>query len=142
MTDQGAFGRRALEDLADRPNTKVYDVKFDSEREAWPADKLRASLERLMSTFRAIPEDVDPFRARKQCLEDPQILEFQRAHPRVFWMCTDRAVNGTEEFRKILSAFLALREKVDAKAIVDDNEANALATKAVMQILQEKKASE
>ena len=134
----GAYTQQHLEELSNRKNTTVFSAQHDNVFEPWPAKKLKRVMEKTVSTIMGLPEEMDDFRARKKCLEDPDILDFYRHHLKTFLLITDRAVMKDDKFRQTMSGLLELRAKVERGDIRDENEGNALATKVVMQTLSGK----
>ena len=134
QSDVAAFERQRLEALAAQPNTTVYEPTFTSVRDAWETDTVRPLLERLATRVAAFPADVDDFVVRKTCLEDPETLRFQRAHPRLYHMVTDRKMVAEPRFRATISAMLEVRARVE-RGDVPAHEADAAATKAIVAAL-------
>ena len=135
----GAYTKQHLEELSKRKNTIVYTAEHDQVFDPWPAERLKRVMEKTVKTMMDLPEDMDDFRARKKCIEDPEILDFYRHHLKTFLLITDRAAMKNEKFRQTITALIELRAKVERGDIRGDNESNAMATKLVMQTLSGKK---
>ena len=73
---------------------------------------------------------------RKTCLDDPEVLAFQRRHPKFYWLLTDRALVKTTGLRDVVRGFLAVRERVESGEVVEGRDADALATRAVLTALR------
>jgi hypothetical protein len=132
--DVGAFQRSRLEQLAAQPNTTVYEPTFASVREAWRTDEVRPLLERIATRVTAFPPETADFVVRKTCLDDPDILRFQRAHPKLYSMVTDRKMVQEPKFRATIAAMLEVRTRVE-KGLIPPEEADAAATKAIITAL-------
>ena len=135
----GAYSQAQLEELSKRKNTTVYTVKYDRVFEPWPADKLRRIMEKTAKALFELPADMDDFRARKALIADPEILEFYRHHLKTFMLITDRAVMKDERYRQVMTGLVELRARAERGELGDENEANAAATKMVMQTLSGKR---
>ena len=127
----------ALRDKANQPNTTVYETTYTSTHTPWTSATLRPLLERLATRVTAFAPDVDDFVVRKTCLDDPEVCRFQKAHPKLYWMVTDRAVICKPENRQAISALVELRAKVERGELRDGEEANAAATQAVLAALNQ-----
>ena len=69
-------------------------------------------------------------------LEEEEVLHFQRCHPKLYYILTDRKVVGEPRFRQALGAMLSVRDKVDAGE-VEGKEADAMATSGIVAALQQ-----
>ena len=131
----GAYQRQHLEALAARPNTTVYTVNHTRRHAPWSAARLRGVSERLVAHVSNDYGDVDDdFVVRKRCLEDAEFLAFQRAHPQLYHLMTDRKMLADPRFRAAVGGLMGVREKVEA-GTADETEADAMATKSVMMAL-------
>ena len=134
-----AFQREKLEELASRPRTTVYDVVHDFKSDPWPAERARKVMEsvarRLKEEF-SDEERFSDFAVRKKCMEDEEVLAFQRQHPKLYWMITDREKMKNETYRGVISSLLELRKRVDDGSLQSGEEADATATKVVTTLLQ------
>ena len=77
--------RERMRKLAEDPRNVVLEVNHDEVVEAWPAARVRAVLERIVARITSdefAPDDSD-FKVRKACLDDEEILAFQRQHPKL-----------------------------------------------------------
>lgn len=133
--DVKAYETKRLQELAERPNTTVLTVEHDSRHDPWPVDRLKPLMERLVARVLSFGDEVDDFRVRKTCLDDPEALAFQRAHPKLYWMLTDRKMMGEERCRSALTGLLHVRAKVEAGEVADEHEADGLATRTVLAAL-------
>lgn len=131
----GAFEKERLEALAAKPNTTVYTVKHDNVHEPWKMERLRPVLSKLAARLATFEASVDDFTVRKTCLDDPDILAFQRAHPKLYWLVTDRSLMHEDRFRNALGALLTVRDRVESGQLREGQEADATATSAVMRAL-------
>jgi hypothetical protein len=135
-TEVNAFERDRLEELASRPNTTVLQPEYASVRDPWPAKRLRCVMEGLMARVLSFGEDVDDFVVRKTCLEEnEEVLAFQRQHPRMYWMLTDRALMKEQSSRDAITGMLYVREQVECGAVQEGRDADAMATKTVLAAL-------
>ena len=132
----GAYERERLEALAARPNTSVYTVKHDSVDEPWKMERLRPVLSTIARRVASFGDDVDDFVVRKTCMsEDAEVLAFQRKHPKLYWLVTDRALMRQERYRNALGGLLGVRDRVESGALPEGQEADATATSTVMAAL-------
>lgn len=133
-----AFHKEKLKRLSEQSNTTVYTVSHDTVADAWPVQRVRAVLEsiatRLQTEFRG--SDVSDFTVRKTCLSDPEVLAFQRQHPKLYWMVTDREKMKESKYRAVIAALLEVRSRVEKGHIADGEEADAAATRTVIDALQ------
>lgn len=134
-TDVGAYERARLEELARKPRTEVLTVTHDFINEPWAAGRLRAVMESLVERVLAFGPEVDDFRVRKQCLEDAEVLAFQRQHPKLYWMLTDRKMVQEPRVRSALTGLIHVRNKVDCGELQDGQDAEAMATRTVLAAL-------
>lgn len=134
--DVAAFQRERLRELASRPNTTVLDVEHDHHHDPWPLSRVRPLLERLTGRVLATPENVSDFALRKQCLEDPEVLEFQRNHPKFYWLLTDRSIMREQKHRDAITGMLYIHAEVEKGNVAAGQEADAMATRTVIEALQ------
>jgi hypothetical protein len=124
-----------LQQLADRPNTTVLSVEHDFKHEPWSSERLRGVLEPLVERVCACGHDVDDFVLRKQCLEDADVLAFQRQHPKFYYLLTDRKLMLDTRSRTAVTGMLYVREQVDRGIIQEGHDADAMATRTVLSAL-------
>jgi hypothetical protein len=129
--EAGAYARAQLEELAARPNTVVYEASHDVVAEPWSAERAKAVMESVVKRVLAFDYAVSDFCVRKTCLDDPEALAFQRRHPKLYWLLTDRALMRQDKYRSALTALLAVRGRVEAGS-VSTEEADAVATRTVL----------
>lgn len=131
-----AFHQQRLEELSAQPNKTVYTVKHDRVREAWPVARVRPVLERIAEKVHASGKEESEFKMRRRLLdEDEEVRAFQRDHPKLYWLVTDRKVVGEAKFRQAISGLLAMRDRVESGQVSDEKEADAMATRVVMNAL-------
>jgi len=135
MSDLQSLQEAHLRELADRPNTTVYTVKHDRVADPWPAARLRTVMEGLVAKALAYDDAVCDFRVRKELIAEPEVLAFYRAHPKMFYMITDRAVMREPRFRSAITGMLFVRDEVERGAVADGRDADAMATRTVMTAL-------
>ena len=135
-SDVNAYEKKRLEELSERPNTTVLTVEHDFVNEPWPVSRLRPLLERLAKRVTEFPDETDDFVVRKTCLDDPEVLEFQRMHPKLYWMLTDRKLVKEEKFRNAVNGLLLVRRKVEVGEVESGQEADGMATQTVLASLQ------
>lgn len=135
-SDVNAYEKNRLEELSERPNTTVLTVEHDFVNEPWPVSRLRPLLERLAKRVTEFPDETDDFVVRKTCLDDPEVLEFQRMHPKLYWMLTDRKLVKEEKFRNAVNGLLLVRRKVEVGEVESGQEADGMATRTVLASLQ------
>lgn len=135
-TEVGAYEADRLQALADQGKT-VYTVKHDHLHDPWPVARLQPLLERLAKRVTTgFADDVDDFTVRKTCLhEDAEVLAFQRDHPKLYYIVTDRKLVREARFREAVTGLLHVRGKVEAGEVADGNDADAMATRSVLAAL-------
>ena len=134
-TSVGAYENERLKELADQPNTTVYTVNHDAKHDPWKPKRLKRVIERLSSRVREFAPEVDDFTLRKQCLDDEEILNFQRDHPKTYWMLTDRALANNPKAHAAVVAMLGIHSQLRSGNL-SEQEADAAATSAVMNALK------
>lgn len=134
--DIGAYQRARLEELAQRPNTTVFDVQHDVRNDPWPVSRLRPVLESVVARTLAFDDATDDFVVRKTCLDDPEVLAFQRQHPKLYWILTDRKIMREPKHRNAVHAMLQVRVEIESGRVQEGQDADALATKTVVRALQ------
>lgn len=126
-----------LRELSERPNTEVLTVEHDATHDPWPPRRLRNVMEsitqRAVSTPREAEDDV---RLRKRLLdEDPEVLAFQRHHPKLYYVVTDRTLMADPRYRNAIKSMLHIRDEVARGTVGEGQEADAMATSAIVQSL-------
>ena len=129
-----ALHQDRLQELADN-GAQVLIPQHDTVRDPWPVERLRPVMEKLVAKSLSFRGTEDDFAVRKQCLEDTEIQAFQRAHPKLYWLLTDRSKMRDSKARDVINAFLSLREQVERGAM-SPTDSDAHATRAVMTNLQ------
>ena len=133
-----AYQAERLKRLAEQPRTTVYEAEHDH-HEAWPADSVSAVLERIAArATTASSEAVDDFKFRKALLEDPETLRFQRDHPKLFWLASDRVQMREPRYRGAIAALLEVKRRTERGELQGEHEADAAATRVVMDALQQR----
>lgn len=123
-----------LKELASRPNTVVYGETHDSTHDPWSAQRLRDVAERLARKVGEIGEEVDNFRLRKRCMaDDEEIAAFQEAHPRLFWLLTDREVLSDGRARSAMAAMLHVRAMVERGDVRAGTDADLMAAQGILE---------
>lgn len=130
-----AYHDAHLRELASRPNTTVYTVQHDAVNDPWPEARLTAVLNTLQGRILAADANLSDFALRKACLDDLEILAFQRQHPKFYWMLTDRALMREDKFRTAVVSMIQLRGRVERGEVEGGREADAMATKNVVEAL-------
>ena len=139
QSDVSAFQEQKLKELADKPNTTVFTVKHDQVNTAWKAKRVSDVLESIASRIQSEFTDTSKFSdfyVRKKCLEDEEVLSFQRQHPKLYWMVTDREKMKDAKYRAAVSALLEVRRRVERGDVKDGEEADAAATRTVIDALK------
>lgn len=137
-TQVGAFEASRLRELSERPNTTVLTVDHTQTHEPWTVARLRPMMERLATRVAGFDASIDDFRVRKACLEgDEEVLAFQRQHPKLYWLLTDRSMVREKRFREAVAAMLAVRERVERGEVEGGRDADAMATRAIVAALQQ-----
>lgn len=139
QSDVSAFHQQKLQELADKPNTTVFTVNHDQVSTAWQAKRVSNVLESIAGRLQIEFQDNDKFSdfyVRKKCLEDGEVLQFQRQHPKLYWMVTDREKMKDVKYRAAVSALLEVRRRVESGDVKDGEEADAAATRTVIDALK------
>ena len=79
--------------------------------------------------------DASDFAFRKACLQEEEVLLFQRRHPQLYWMVTDREKMREQRYRSAVSALLEVRRRVERGEVKEGEEADAAATRVVIDAL-------
>ena len=69
---------------------------------------------------------------RKACLDDPEILAFQREHLKLYWIVTDRALLADARSCAAIDALLDVNDDVQRGRVAKGKDADAKATREVM----------
>ena len=136
QTEVHAYENERLRKLTEQKNTTVLGVEHDFITDPWPEKRLRDVMEPLVARVLAFGDDVSDFTLRKTCMMDPEVLAFQRQHPKMYWMLTDRTVMRDERSRKAITGMLYVRKQVESGAVTEGRDADAMATKTVLAALQ------
>ena len=131
-----AYHDEHLRALAEKPYTTVYKTEYDTVREPWKAADARRVAEHIAARTTSFGEETSDFALRKALLEEEEVLHFQRCHPKLYYILTDRKVVGEPRCRQALGAMLSVRDKVDAGE-VEGKEADAMATSGIVAALQQ-----
>jgi hypothetical protein len=70
-------------------------------------------------------------------MQDEEVLDFQRQHPQLFWLLTDRKMVNDKRFQQALGAMFKVKEKVENGDIQEGHDADALATSSIVSALQQ-----
>ena len=120
--------------IANNPNAVVLQTRYDHVRDPWPIEKVRAVVKRIDDLRGDVDPGEDVFAFRKACIKEEDILEFQRRHPKMFYMLTDLEKMQVPRYRNAISALIEVRGGVERGAIAS-GEADAAATRVVMENL-------
>lgn len=131
-----AYETERLKKLSEKKNTTVLTVEHDFINDPWPEKRLRDVMEPLVARVLTFDDSVSDFVLRKQCMKDPEVLAFQRQHPKMYYMLTDRNIMGDERSRKAITGMLYIRKQVDSGSVAEGQDADAMATKTVLAALQ------
>lgn len=135
-SDVQSVHREHLRDLSQRPNTTVLDVEHDIRNEPWSAARLRGVMESITARVMDTPDTVDDYTLRKTLLTgDNEMLAFQRQHPKFYWLLTDRTVMKEQKSRDAITGMLHVRDEIERGNVTDDHEADAMATRTIIQSL-------
>lgn len=136
-----ALQREHLEKLAAEGH-RVMEVTYTKVQEPWSSLRCREAMETLVKRVVSFPPDTPDFCIRKTCLEEnPEWLEFQRRHPKLYHMATDRALIVQPKIQMVLNGMLLLRAKVENGEVPEGEAADALATRHVLSTLSDGKVT-
>ena len=133
-TNVEAYQKEKLEKLAENPQNTVYEEEYNV-ADAWKAKDVSDVLDLITTKMKDVPDDTPDFTFRKSFLEDKQILEFQRRHPKLYYMVTDREKMKEEKYRSAISAMMEVRRRVEAGDVDEGRDADAAATRTVINAL-------
>ena len=137
--DVAAYQTEKLKKLAEKPNTTVFTVKHDQVTTAWPSKRVKSAVETIARKIHAEFTDTEKFSdfcVRKECMKDPEVLAFQRQHPKLYWMVTDREKMKEQKYRDVVGAMIELRHRVESGQVKDGEEADATATRVITDALK------
>ena len=122
--------------LARLTSREVAVLRRELARLADPCTSVRPVLSTIARRVASFGDEVDDFVVRKTCMsEDAEVLAFQRKHPKLYWLVTDRALMRQERYRNALGGLLGVRDRVESGALPEGQEADATATSTVMAAL-------
>lgn len=131
-TNVEGMERSRMEELASRPNTTVFEVSHDATHEPWSSGRLREVVARLRARVATYGSATSDFAVRKSCLDDAEILAFQREHPKMYWLLTDRALLADDRCVKAVDALLDAHDDVQHGRVARGRDADAQVTRDVM----------
>ncbi|OUU53267.1 MAG: hypothetical protein CBC12_02830 [Candidatus Puniceispirillum sp. TMED52] len=137
--DVAAYQTEKLKKLAEKPNTTVFTVKHDQVTTAWSSERVRDAVETIAQKIQSEFSDTEKFSdffVRKECMKDPQVLAFQRQHPKLYWMVTDREKMKEQKYRDVIGAMVELRKRVELGQVKEGEEADATATRVITDALK------
>ena len=117
----------------ENPNAEIYEVKHDRIQEPWKVDRLQKIFKKIVTRVLEFDESTNDFVIRKTLLQDADILEFQRGHPRLYYVLTDRNVITQEKYAKLVNKMLLLRQSMDGSP--PDERVDAMATNLIVSSL-------
>ena len=130
-----AYEQKRLHELAQKENTTVYTVEHGDVAAAWKADRVASALESIHAKMQSFAAEESDFAVRKKMLEDEEILAFQRRHPKLYYMVTDREKMAVPKYRSAISAMVEVRRRVEAGDVDEGRDADAAATRTVINAL-------
>ena len=133
--DVAAFQKEKLRELSEKPNTTVYETEHTEIREPTAIDDVSKVLEKISIRLAQYDCDKNDFFVRKDLLKDDEILNFQRKHPKMYWMVTDREKMAESKYRGAISALLEVRRRVERGEVPSGEEADAAATRTIIDAL-------
>lgn len=142
-TDVESVHQERLQELSQRPNTTVLTVQHDEKHDPWPAARLRGVMETITKRTLSTPDDAHDFALRKQLLtDDPEILAFQRQHPKFYWLLTDRAIMREKKSRDAVTGMLFIRDEIEHGRVAEGQEADGMATRTVLEALNDQRGTQ
>jgi len=133
---QEAQRRYAEKIQRENPRAEVMEVTHEFKHEPWKAYDLTVIFDdivrRIFSDFH--PDQAD-FVVRKSLLQTPSILCFQRDHPRLYYVVTDRSLMANATYRSTLSQMLRVRKEIEAGRLPDDERGEAAGVEAIVSSL-------
>lgn len=133
-----------LRQLSERPNTTVLTVEHDVKNDPWSAARLRTVMESITTRTLATPAEVNDFALRKKLLSEDvyggvpasEVLSFQRQHPKMYWLLTDRTIMCDKKSREVITGMLFIRDEIERGNVAEGEEADAMATRTVITAMQ------
>ena len=108
--------------------------------QAWPVSRVRKVLEgiaaKIASDFSSADDSTPDIVVRQKCLDVPDARPFHAQHPQLYWMVTDRSKMKEPKYRATIGALLELRSRVENGYVKEGPEADATATRVVMDALK------
>lgn len=128
-TSKLAYEKHVEEMRRTHPNATVLETQY-IEHEPWKVETLTNICEQIARRTRENTEISDLFRYRKSLLKEKDILAFQRHHPKLFWMLTDKDTVSDPKYQKTLGYFLNILYLKESGKI-NESDANATASKVI-----------
>ena len=124
------------------PRAEIYEVTHDRVQEPWESRRLERIFNKIVTKVFEFEESTNDFTVRKTLLEDADILEFQRGHPRLYYVLTDRKLLREEKYKNVLKNMLLLRQRVERESLASDERTDAMATNVIISSLMSEKREE
>ena len=137
--DVTAFQKERIEELKNQDRTSIYETKHDFKHEPWKASTIRPLLEDLAAMVSSFGNETSDFMVRKSCLKEERFLKFQRDHPQLYYLMTDRKMLRDDRFRQAFTSMLFVREKIDSGSLSDGTEADGMIMNGIVSALQTSK---
>ena len=137
-----AFQKERIDELKQQNHTSIYETKHDFKHEPWKATTLRPLMEQLATTVTNFGDEVSDFKVRKECLKNKDFLNFQRDHPQLYYLMTDRKMLRDDRFRQAFSSMLEVREQIDSGNMSDGTEADGMIMSGIVSALQSNSSRE
>jgi|TARA_B110000046_G_scaffold177225_1_gene203747 hypothetical protein len=120
-----AIHQDRINEIAEQPNTVVYEPTYDTTFDPWPAARVKACVYKVAGVARSsCSQEV----AAATCLNDSEILEFSQKYQVMFKRLSEPAVSRNDENVGMFLNMIDMKEKVrlgvlsesDAKRQVSD----------------------
>lgn len=121
----------------DNPNAEVLELSHDATHEPWSVRDLNNVFENIVGRIFSDFSDTDSdFTVRKTLITDDKcILKFQRDHPRLYYVLTDRKLMADRKYRSTICNMLRVRAEIECGRCPGDERGDAVATQAIMNSL-------
>lgn len=120
--------RARIAELAERPDTVVYEPTYDTVFEPWDAARVRRCVRRMVASSRRHGTTAD---AQRALADDAEVCEFQGKYQTMYAKLTDPAFVRNEHHVGAMLSMIDIREQFE-RGEVDERRAHQLSGEAVL----------